>query len=223
MDVRGDMKDKIYKIYKQQPGERIYKPHEPYERFPVIILGLIFSMPLLRLLQRINIRFHPSCLSAIGLLFNIIAGLFFGLGYLKLGALSFFIALVFDLIDGPWARLTNQSSSFTLRFDHFCDRVGKFACFAGLWYNQYYLTDMALLGLGLIAIYYLNEVYATKFLTYRFKNPRNMSISVWEITFIIFVIGPILNMVNVFLPFAIILLFLMYLYMTIKTGVSKDG
>ena len=217
------MKEKIYKIYKQQPGEHIYKPEEPYERYPAIKLGLIFSMPILRLIQKINIHFHPSYLSAIGLLFNILAGLFFSLGYLKLGSLSFFIALVFDLLDGPWARLTNQVSTFTVNFDHFCDRVGKIACFTGLWYNQYYLTDMGLLGLGLIGIYYLNEFYATKFLPFRFKNPRNMSISVWEITFIIFVIGPILNMVNIFLPFAIILLYFIYLFMTIKKGVSKNG
>ncbi|MHA1968546.1 MAG: CDP-alcohol phosphatidyltransferase family protein [Candidatus Hodarchaeales archaeon] len=217
------MKGIINRIYKEQPGEHIYKPHEPYERLPVIKLGLIFSMPILRLLQKINIRFHPSILSAFGLLFNILAGLFFGIGYLKLGSLSFFIALIFDLLDGPWARLTNQMSSFAIRFDHFCDRIGKIACFVGLWYNQYYLTDTAFLGLGLIAIYYLNEAYATKFLTYRFKNLRNMSITVWEITFMIFVIGPILNMVNVFLPFAIILLFLIYLYMTITKGVNKDG
>jgi len=217
------MKEKILKIYQQQPGEKIYKPEAPYERFLFVKIGLIFSMPILRLLQKINIRFHPLYLSASGLILNIIAGLLFGAGYLKLGALAFFMAFIFDLLDGPWARLTNQSSSFTLKFDHFCDRVGKLACFIGLWYSQFYLSGLVLVGSAWIIIYYSNEIYATLFLPTRFANPRNMSFSVWEASFLIFIIGPILNMCNIFLPLAVVFLYLLYIIMALKTGFGKNG
>jgi phosphatidylglycerophosphate synthase len=207
-----NIRQHLNKIYHEQEGEHIFKPDAPYERFPVIKLGLIFSIPLLRLLQRLNIHFHPSILSLIGLFLNFLAGFCFIIGQLIPGAFSFFFALVFDLLDGPWGRLTGQESSFTKRFDPICDRIGKFACLSGLWYGQFFLTGYGLIGLIWFFIYYIVETYATVFLPTRFSNPHNMSFSVWEVSFLILFIGPVLNQVRVLLPLSIILLWVLYLY-----------
>lgn len=204
--------DRLNKIYLEQENEHIFKPEAPYERFPVIKLALIFSMPLLRLLQRFDIHFHPSILSFIGLFLNFLAGFCFIVGQLTLGAFSFFFALIFDLLDGPWGRLTDQESVFTKRFDSICDRIGKFVCLFGLWYGQFFLTGYGFIGFIWFFIYYIIEAYATVFLSTRFSNPRNMSFSVWEVSFLILFIGPVLNYVRVLLPLSIILLWILYLY-----------
>ena len=204
------MFERLRKIYREQPGEHIFKPETPYERFPVIKLGLVFSMPLLRLLQKINIKFNPFYLSITGLLCNTLAGVSFSQGYLIRGALLFFIAFIFDLVDGPWARLTNkQSMLFMEKFDPLCDRIGKVACFGGLCYYQPSI-------LALIISYYLFEVYATLRLPDRFKNPRNWSFSPWEASFLILFMGPVLNMVHIFSALGITLLASSYIIKIFK-------
>lgn len=206
-------KSYISNIYKPKPEEQIFKSDIPYEYFPVIKIGLIFSMPLLRLLQKINIKFHPSILSFGNLFSCITAGIFFSQNLLLFGALFFFIALIFDLLDGPYARLTNQYTSFVKWFDPICDRIGKLVCFIGLWYGIYYTSGQGWTGIFWIGFYYTLELYATFFLQDRFSNPM-IPFSVWEVSFIIFVVAPSFNIVELLLPVGVVLLICLYTYRT---------
>ena len=130
---------------------------------------------------------------------------------LIIGASLFYMGLVFDLLDGPYARLTDQYSPKIKKFDIICDRIAKASCFLGLWYSQYYLKDIWHIGFILILIYYSLEAYATKFLSDRFVNTRNITFTVWEIALLIFIIGPILNLVYYVLPISVILLAILYI------------
>lgn len=206
---KNTLKKRLKKIYQEQPGEHIFKPETPYERFPVVKSVLVFSLPLLRLLQKIKVRFSPTHITLTGLLCNIMAGVSFATGHLPQGALLFFTALVLDFVDGPWARLTNQCSNFGKKLDPLCDKIGKASCFAGLCYHQPAI-------IGLIFSYYLLEFYATQVFPNRFSNPRNWSFSVWEVSFLILFIGPILNMVHFFSALSISLLAILYITKTIR-------
>jgi len=218
-----NIKKKIKKIYTEQPGEHIFKKDAPYEKFIFIKLGMIFSMPLLRLICKTKIRFHPSILSAIGLLSCIFGGISFAYNYLIIGAIFFYMGLVFDLVDGPYARLTNQYSPDIKRFDSICDRIAKATCFMGLWYSQFYLKDIWYLGFTWILIYYLIEAYATKFLPDRFVDTRNVTFTVWEVSFLIFIVGPVLNLVYYMLPLSVILLGILYIFKSYKKYLSVES
>ena len=209
------------RIYKEQEGERIFKPDAPYEKFISIKLGLMVSMPLLRLLQYGKIKIHPSVFSVLNLLFCVAAGLAFASGYLFDGAVCFYLALVMDLIDGPYARLTGRYTDAVKRNDYICDRLGKFVCFIGLWYSQYYLNGFPGIGGLFIFAYYLLEVYATEMLPDRFRDNYRITFTVWEVSFIIFVVGPALNMVSFFFPLAVVLLGVLYIFKSIKKGMIE--
>lgn len=214
--LRHEKQSLLKKIYKEQPGEHIFKEGVPYESYPAIKFYLVFSMPFLRLLQKINIKFNATYLSFCNLFFSILAGLFFILGMLPQGAICFCIAIIFDLVDGPWARLNNCYSEKNHFTDCICDRIGKLACFFGLWYNQFYLTGDSLLGVFCIATYYTVELYAQFFLKDRFTNLSYPRFSVWEISFIIFFIAPVLNLVKPLLLFSIFLLIILYIFITLQ-------
>lgn len=201
---------RLKKIYREQPGELIFKAGAPYERLPAIKFGILFSMPLLRLLQRTRTKFSPIYLTLIGLFCNVIAGVSFATGHLAQGALLFFAALVFDLVDGPWARHTNKHVSLMKKFDPICDRIGKASCFGGLVYGQ---PETAVF----VAYYYILELFAVYLLPNRFSNPRNwLSFSAWEASFLILFVAPILNMLHIFLPLSVGLLHISYLIKIIK-------
>jgi phosphatidylglycerophosphate synthase len=217
------IKKKIKKIYTEQPGENIFKKDAPYEKFLFIKLGMIFSMPLLRLILKTKLRFHPSILSALGLSSNVLGGISFAYNQLIIGAVLFYLGLVFDLVDGPYARLTDQYSSEIKRFDSICDRIAKASCFLGLWYSQYFLKDIWYLGFLWIMIYYLLEVYATKFLSDRFVNTRNVTFTVWEVSFLIFIVGPLLNQVYYVLPISVFLLGMLYIFKSYKKYLQKES
>ena len=84
------IKNSIVNIYKEQKGEKIFKKEAPYEKFFFIKLGLIFSMPLLRLICKSKFIFNPKILSTIGLFSNIFGAISFALNQLIIGAIFYF-------------------------------------------------------------------------------------------------------------------------------------
>ena len=216
------IKNSIVNIYKEQKGEKIFKKEAPYEKFFFIKLGLIFSMPLLRLICKSKFIFNPKILSTIGLFSNIFGAISFALNQLIIGAIFYYVGLIFDLIDGPYARLTNQYSSNIKRFDCICDRISKASCFLGLWYSQFYLIGAWHLGFIWIIIYYLLEAYATKFLPDRFINTNKITFTVWEVSFLIFIMGPILNIVYYMIPISVLLLGILYIFKSYKKFYASE-
>lgn len=204
----------LKKIYREQNSEQIFKPDAPYEKYPVIMFGLIFAMPILRFIQRY--RFNPVLLSYGNLFSNILACICFMTSYLVTGALFFFTGVIFDLLDGSYARLTNQYNDKLKKIDNMIDRVGKLFCFFGIWYGQYYLTGDVFSGTCFVVTYYILEIFATVFFKDRFTNPSYPRFSIWEISFLIFFVAPIFNIVHLVLPSCIFLLWCLYGYIYFK-------
>src|ERR1700692_290699 len=101
-------------------------------------------------------RISPNALTFIGLLINIVAGVFFGFGrgnnalrLVLIAALIIIGAGVFDMVDGRVARLTNQVSVFGAFFDSVIDRYSDVAIFFGL--LVYYARGNRLFYVGLVA------------------------------------------------------------------------
>ena len=117
--------------------KKVYKDDAPYQKYPVIKLGLLFAFPILRRIQHYN--FNPALLSYGNLVSCIIACVCFMTHHLVLGAFFFFTGVIFDLLDGSYARLTNQYSISLKKLDNRIDRIGKLFCFFGIWYSQYYI------------------------------------------------------------------------------------
>ncbi len=77
-------------------------------------------------------RIPPNVLTAVGLLLNIAAACAFGYGEFLLAGLIMLAASLFDFLDGPVARKTNQATPFGAFFDSVVDRYSDLALYFGL-------------------------------------------------------------------------------------------
>jgi CDP-diacylglycerol---glycerol-3-phosphate 3-phosphatidyltransferase len=77
-------------------------------------------------------RVTPNILTLIGLAVSGVAGAMIGLDYLLLGGVLVLVSGVFDLLDGPLARATGQTTRFGAVLDSTCDRLGEAAVLLGL-------------------------------------------------------------------------------------------
>ena len=84
-------------------------------------------------------RISPNALTFIGLLINVVAGLFFGYAHAEnqrrmflYAGLTIIGAGIFDMVDGRVARATNQVTQFGGFFDSVIDRYSDVALFFGL-------------------------------------------------------------------------------------------
>jgi CDP-diacylglycerol--glycerol-3-phosphate 3-phosphatidyltransferase len=88
--------------------------------------------PFVRFLSGMRVR--PNTLTATGWALSVMAGVLFGLGYIKsAGALMLFAGL-FDTLDGAVARHSNQMTVFGAFFDSTLDRLSESAIFMGIIY-----------------------------------------------------------------------------------------
>ncbi len=77
-------------------------------------------------------RIHPNVLTALGLVINIVAAVFFGGGHFLAGGLVVLGASIFDFADGKVARITNRATTFGAFFDSVIDRYSDLALYMGL-------------------------------------------------------------------------------------------
>ena len=75
---------------------------------------------------------HPNFFTFFGLVVNTAAAVAFGYGHFFTGGLIILGAAVFDLTDGPLARLTGRVSRFGGFFDSVIDRYSDLALYFGL-------------------------------------------------------------------------------------------
>ena len=91
--------------------------------------------PIAELLARLG--FTPNTLTLIGFLMNLAVAVVLSRGEMRWGAVAFFLAGVFDGLDGTLARKIGQASRFGAFLDSTMDRLSEAAVFLGLlvWYT----------------------------------------------------------------------------------------
>ena len=105
-------------------------------------------------------RIPPNVLTAVGLLLNIAAACAFGYGEFLLAGLIMLAASLFDFLDGPVARKTNQATPFGGFFDSVVDRYSDLALYFGLlgYYARlnlfFYVVLVALAMTGSVMVSY---------------------------------------------------------------------
>jgi CDP-diacylglycerol---glycerol-3-phosphate 3-phosphatidyltransferase len=75
---------------------------------------------------------NPNILTAIGLLINLIAAYFFAFGYFRWAGATIIVAAVFDLTDGPVARISHRVTPFGGFLDSVLDRYSDLFLLTGL-------------------------------------------------------------------------------------------
>lgn len=75
---------------------------------------------------------NPNILTGIGLLINLLAAYFFALGYFHWAAITIIVAAIFDLTDGPVARMSHRVTPFGGFLDSVLDRYSDLFLLAGL-------------------------------------------------------------------------------------------
>ena len=75
---------------------------------------------------------NPNILTGIGLFVNLVAAYFFAFGYFRWAGLTVIVAAVFDLTDGPVARLSHRVTPFGGFLDSVLDRYSDLLLLTGL-------------------------------------------------------------------------------------------
>lgn len=97
--------------------------------------------------------FTPNQLTLLGVAVNFIAGWIYASGHFFLGAVAVILASAGDLLDGPLARSTGQTTSFGAFLDSTLDRYSDFFIFGGaaIYYGVQADTFSLLLCLSILA------------------------------------------------------------------------
>lgn len=201
------MLNKIRNIYTERANEHFLKEKDNWVAF---VFEHPFSMPLLRLMQKLNLKIHPNVITFVTLAFTLVTAYFFLEGKLALGAFCYLGYFIVDGADGKWARLTGKTSKLGERLDHYyVGPFGNLAMYFGLWYSQYYLVGNWLIGASIIFAHYIIVVIMWKFLQqpyYRTIFPRVRSYySLNEEGFGTFFFAPLFNVVTILLPVLVML------------------
>lgn len=75
---------------------------------------------------------HPNVLTSIGLLINLVAAYLFAIGYFRWAGVVIILAAIFDLTDGPVARITHRVTPFGGFLDSVLDRYSDLLLLTGL-------------------------------------------------------------------------------------------
>ena len=105
-------------------------PREPRRRRPLkeSLRGLL--TPLVKLLAAK--RVHPDVITATGWSLALVAGVLFGLGYIRAAGVVMLLGGLFDALDGAVARASNRMSEFGAFLDSTLDRISEAAVFLGI-------------------------------------------------------------------------------------------
>lgn len=199
-------------IYAEKNNEKFLRENNMLTFF---IFVDIFSILIMRLMQKMKLKIHPNIISIIGLNFVLSAAYFFFYNELIIGALCFYIHFILDGVDGQWARLTNKTSKLGARLDHYTHIIGNFSMYIGLLYSQYYLNDNLFIGIFLILVHYLGAIFVAPLI----KRNNHMTIfpkiqlyyTSSEEAFLTFFLSPLFNIVNILFPISVILRYISYI------------
>jgi CDP-diacylglycerol--glycerol-3-phosphate 3-phosphatidyltransferase len=103
---------------------------------------------------------NPNFLTAVGFGINLVAAYLFAFGYFRWAGLTMILAAIFDLTDGPVARLTKRVTSFGAFFDSVTDRYSDLCLLIGLliYYGRsdrfWYVTLVAVAMIGAVMTSY---------------------------------------------------------------------
>ncbi|MGI9049856.1 MAG: CDP-alcohol phosphatidyltransferase family protein [Rubrobacteraceae bacterium] len=107
------------------------QPHDgPHRRVPYKESLRRLLTPLVRLLSAK--RVHPDVITATGWSLALVAGVLFGLGYIRLAGVVMLLGGLFDALDGAVARASNRMSEFGAFLDSTLDRISESAVFLGI-------------------------------------------------------------------------------------------
>ena len=87
---------------------------------------------LLPVSKRIPDILTPNLITAIGFLISLTAGVFFGLGKIRLAGFLLLVAGFFDLLDGAYSRLSGLSTKFGAVRDSILDRYSDLCIMGGI-------------------------------------------------------------------------------------------
>ncbi len=218
------MLNKIRNIYTERPNEHFLKEKD---NWVALIFEHPFSMPLIRLMQKLNLKIHPNVITFATLpLILFTAYSFFDSKFL-IGAFCYLGYFIVDGVDGKWARLTGKTSKFGERLDHYyVGPLGNLAMYFGLWYSQYYLKGDWLIGGSIIFAHYIIVVLMWKSLQqpyYRtiFQRVRSYY-SLNEEGFGTFFFAPLFNVVNILFPVLVTLSLISFIILLIRQKGRPD-
>lgn len=103
---------------------------------------------------------NPNVLTAIGFGINVFAAYLFAYGYFRWAGATVILAAVFDLTDGPVARVTKRVTPFGGFFDSVVDRYSDLLLLVGLLvyygriYRFWYVTLVAIAMIGAVMTSY---------------------------------------------------------------------
>jgi phosphatidylglycerophosphate synthase len=187
-----------------------------------------------------NKKLTPNQITSIALILRFMTMLLFFNDYFIIGAISYYIAYVLDCVDGPVARLTDQTSEFGRYFDHISDLVGDILILCALAYSQGLFLSPIILSMIFmhVAESYIsfitgfaiknNEKKSNFFLFRVFNNYRNWwfsrnfksFLSFPDYTAFIFILMPILNRPKKGIEIGFYLLIIIVCYTILSTFVS---
>ncbi len=122
----------------------------------ISLIYLPLTERITKLLLKTNMK-TPNPLSHSIIISAIISGFFFALGeykYLVIGAVFSQIALIFDLLDGQYARAKNLKTMFGRWYERITNKIMKYFMILGASIGVYRMTnDPLILIIGAIAIF----------------------------------------------------------------------
>jgi len=224
------MLNKIINIYTERPNEHFLKKEDCWV---ALIFAHPFSIPLIRLMQKLKLKIHPNVITIAALPLLLLTAYFFFDGKLMIGAFCYLGYFIVDGVDGKWARLTDKTSTLGERLDHYyLGPLGTLAMYFGLWYSQYYLQGEWLIGGSIIFAHYIIVVSILVFLQqpyYRTIFPMVRSYySPDEEGFGTFFFAPLFNVVTILFPVLVMLQLISFIILLVrqKAGVKnriKEG
>jgi CDP-diacylglycerol--glycerol-3-phosphate 3-phosphatidyltransferase len=121
-------------------------------------VGVYLYKRLVRLLAGVGV--NPNLLTAVGFSINLFAAYLFATGYFRWAGVTIIVAAIFDLTDGPVARMTKRVTAFGAFFDSVMDRYSDLCLLIGLliYYGRgnrfWYVTLVAIAMIGAVMTSY---------------------------------------------------------------------
>ena len=214
---------KLRGVYGERPSENFLKKND---FLASILFDRPVSIPIVRLMQRLNFKVHPNIISLLSLPFALSASLMFFNNQLIIGAICYYVYFILDGVDGKWARLTKRTSKIGQRLEYYVCITGNISMYFGLWYSQYYLKGNWLIGGSIIFAHYIIVTAIWIFLQqpyYKTVFPNACSYySVEEEGFGTFFFAPIFNIVHILLPILVALQFTSFTILSLVQKARPD-
>jgi phosphatidylglycerophosphate synthase len=217
------MLNRIRNIYTERPNEHFLKGKD---NWAPLVFGHPFSIPLLRLMQKLHLKTHPNVITLANFLPILAAAYFFFCDKLLIGAFCYLGYFIVDGLDGKWARLTGRTSELGEKLDSYLGTLGNLAMYIGLWYSQYYLADDWLTGAGIISAHYIVVVaigifirqphYKTIFPKVRsYYSPQEEGVGT-------FFVAPLFNVVTILFPLLVLFQFISFVILLVRQKERPD-